>query len=60
MDRTTLSRPLADALAAMDPSEVDDADEALGLDLLSDHALVSACAAVIDRPKAAPPDSPTR
>ena len=57
MDRTTLSRPLADALAAMNPSEVDDAPDALGLDLLTDHALVSACAAVIDRPKAAPPDS---
>lgn len=57
MDRTTLSRPLADALAAMDPSDVVDADDALGLDLLTDHALVSACAAVIDRPKAAPPDS---
>ena len=57
MDRTTLSRPLADVLATLDPGEADAAYDHLGLATLSDHALVSACAAVIDRPKAAPPDS---
>ena len=57
MDRTTLSRPLADVLATLDPGEADAAYDHLGLAALTDHALVSACAAVIDRPKAAPPDS---
>ena len=57
MDRTTLSRPLAHVLAALDPGETDTAYDHLGLAALTDHALVSACATVIDRPKTAPPDS---
>ena len=57
MDRTTLDRPLADVLATLDPGDADAAHDHLGLAAITDHALVSACAAVIDRPKAAPPDS---
>ena len=57
MDRTTLSRPPAEVLAGLDPADADAAYGSLGLATLTDHALVSACAAVIDRPKAAPPDS---
>ena len=57
MDLPTLTRSLPDALATLDPADAPVAYDALGLDRLSDHALVSACAAVIDRPKAAPPDS---
>ncbi len=57
MDRTTLDRPLANVLATLDPGDADAAHDHLGLAAITDHALVSACAAVIDRPKAAPPDS---
>ncbi len=55
MDTTTLHRP--GDLTSIDPDEVAVAYDAMGLDRLSDAALVARCAAVVDRPKQAPPDS---
>ncbi len=55
MDATTLPRP--GDLTSIDPDEVVDAYDARALDRLSDAALVARCAAIIDRPKQAPPDS---
>ncbi|MCB9371207.1 MAG: hypothetical protein H6518_00265 [Microthrixaceae bacterium] len=54
---TAAAAGLATALAGLDPADVVGAADDLGLDHVADTALVSACAAVVDRPKAAPPDS---
>lgn len=55
MDSSTLPRPVD--LTSIEPAAVSDAYDRLGLQALSDEALVSSAAAVIDRPKAAAPDS---
>lgn len=56
-DAPAAATDLAVALADLDPADTAATYDALGLDRFSDTALVGAAAAVVDRPKAAPPDS---
>ena len=49
-DASTAAAGLATALAGLDPADVVGAADDLGLDHVADTALVSACAAVVDRP----------
>lgn len=56
-DAPTADRELAGALATLDPADTAAAYAELGLDRFADVALASAAAAVVDHPKAAPPDS---
>lgn len=56
-DAPDATADLADAVAGLDPADVPTAFGVLGLDRFTDTALVTAAATVVDRPKAAPPDS---
>lgn len=56
-DAATARADLAGALSALEPTSVVAAYDERGLDRFADAALVSAAAEVVDRPKAAPPDS---
>lgn len=57
MDTATSGGAAPNRLTDLHPSEVSEAYGSLGFDRLADIDLVSSCAAVIDRPKQAPPDS---